>query len=279
MKSYSHDKAGKVWNRIVITLFLIYLFMPVVATFLYSFSTAWVNTLLPEGLTLKWYKEMFTDTRFLEAIGRTLLVSGLTVVISLLIMIPTIFIIAVYLPKWERFMQIMVLMPFAFPGVVMAVGLIKMYSSGPIAIAGTIWILVGAYFVVILPFMYQGIRNSLRTIDAPTLMEAAEVLGASKIKAFRIVIVPNILPGVLIASLLSFAVLFGEFVLANMMVGGQFETIQIYVYKMIALSGHMTSATVTLLFILVFVLSGIVLKLGQWKPGSKASKDTAGEAG
>ncbi|MEX2415056.1 MAG: ABC transporter permease [Paenibacillaceae bacterium] len=265
-------KDGRVWNTSIVTMLIVYLCIPVAGTLAYSLCQEWQGTILPKGFTLKWYAEIFSDTRFLEAMGRSLLVSTITVVISLLIMIPTIFIIVLYYPKLERTLQILVLLPFAFPGVVAAVGLIKVYSSGPLAISGTIWILIGAYFIVVLPYVYQSTRNSLRTINAKDLMDAAEVLGASKVSAFHSVIVPNILPGVLTASLLSFSTILGEFVLANILVGGSYETIQIYLLSMMRVSGHSASAIILIFFVLVFVLSAIILKLGSWNSRTNVSK-------
>jgi|SRR5690625_1955790 len=269
-------KKGNFFKKLVLTLLMIYLFLPVFATFLYSISTRWESTILPTGITFERYVSIFENVRFLEAIGRSLLVSSITIVLSLIIVIPTVFIIVTYFPKFERFMQILALLPFAFPPIVVSVGLINVYSSGPIVITGTIWILIGAYFVLIIPFMYQGIRNSLRTVNAIDLMEAAEMLGASKLRAFFSIIVPNILPGIMISGLLSFAVLLGEFVYVNIMVGGRFETIQIYVYSMMTTNGHMTSVMITLLFVLLFALSGIIVKLGKGQPGSNANVNAVG---
>ncbi|MRH41137.1 ABC transporter permease subunit [Aquibacillus halophilus] len=266
----SHDTTKKTkglfWHQAVIALLLIYLFLPVMATLLLSLAKEWQSELVPHHYTLQWYVEIFTDVRFISAMGRSVLVSAITVIISLMIMVPAIFVIAVYLPKWEKLLQIAVLLPFAFPPVVTAIGLIKIYSSGPIAISGTIWILVGAYFILILPFSYQSIRNSLRTIHAKDLMEAAEILGAGKITAFVQVILPNILPGILISSLLSFSLIFGEFVYANLLVGGSFETIQIYLFNKMRTGGQTASAVVITYFILIFIISGFIIKLGRWKP-------------
>ncbi|MGG4033882.1 ABC transporter permease [Paenibacillus cisolokensis] len=277
MQSSSANKRanGKVWHTFVVFILFAYLFLPVMATFLFSISTEWQNTILPEGLTLQWYAKLFTDERFLLALGRSFLVAILTVVSSLVIMVPTIFVTAVYFPRLEKVLQTIVLLPFALPGVVAAVGLIKLYSSGPFAISGTIWILLGIYFIVILPYVYQSIRNSLRAINAIELMEAAEVLGAGKMKAFLRVVVPNIIPGVLVAGLLSFSIIFGEFVLANMLVGGSYETIQVYLFRMQSTDGHASSATIITFFALIFVLYAFVLKIGSMKP--RVHVPTAGE--
>lgn len=259
-------KDGKGWHITVVILLLIYLFLPVLATLLFSLAKQWQNEIIPKGYTLEWYGQLLTDPRFYEAMGRTVLVSILTVAITLAIMIPVIFVLHVYFPKWEKLLQIIIMLPFAFPPVVSAIGLIKVYSSEPVAITGTIWILIGVYFVLIQPFIYQSVKNSLNTINAIDLVEAAEVLGAGKVTAFRKVVLPNILPGTLVASLLSFSMIFGEFVMSRLLVGGDFEMIQMYLYNQTRTSGQMASAVVITYFVLILFLSGLVLKLGNLKP-------------
>lgn len=263
-------KERKYFHVTIIAIVLLYLFLPLFATFLYSIATDWYKTVLPEGYTLQAYADLYADPRFLEALGRTLLVCGVTIVASLLTMVPSIFIVTVYLPRWERWFQALVTMPYAIPPVVLAVGLIKIYSSGPVALSGTVWLLIGAYFISILPYMYQGIRNSLRTVDAVRLVDAAQLLGASKMQAFWRVIFPNILPGIMVSTLLSFSILFGEFVLANLLIGGHYEMIQIYLKRRMQENGHLSSAIVVSYFVMIFILSWFILRLGRMqKEGSK----------
>ncbi|MGD8190721.1 ABC transporter permease [Brevibacillus ginsengisoli] len=260
-------------HYLVIVVVGLYLFLPLAATFLYSISNTWANTILPSDFTLTWYHQLFSDPRFIEAMGRTVLICVLTLLVSMITMVMAVFAITVYFPKLERLVQALVMLPYAIPGVVAAVGLIKMYSSKPIVLTGTIWIIVGAYYVLILPYMYQGIRNSLRTIDVTRLIEAAEILGASKWRAFIYVVLPNIIPGILVSSLLSLSILFGEFVLANILVGGHFETIQIYLMQRLKENGHLSSAIVITYFVIVLISSFVMLKLGaRLQNGEKKEK-------
>jgi putative spermidine/putrescine transport system permease protein len=264
---------SRVWHVFVVFIILTFLLLPLLVTFLFSISTVWENTILPKGYTFDSYVNLFTDDRFLLALGRSFLVAVITVALSLLVMVPTIFIVSLYVPRLEKWLQTVVLMPFAVPGVVAAVGLIKLYSSPPFAISGTIWILIGVYFIIILPYVYQSTRNSLRSVNAAELMEAAEVLGADKPTAFLRVILPNIMPGIIVASLLSFSIVFGEFVLANMLVGGSYEVVQVYLYHMLGTDGHISSATIVTFFMLVLILYALVLKFGNRKPRTDVTSD------
>ncbi|MDP4163306.1 MAG: ABC transporter permease subunit [Bacillota bacterium] len=250
------------YHYVTIGIVLLYLFVPLLGTFTYSLSTQWHKTIFPEGYTLHWYTDLFKDGLFIKALGRSLVLSFSATALSLLIMVPAIFSIVVYAPKLEKLIQSLIVMTYAMPGVIIAVGLIRAYSTSGVSM---VLVTIGAYFVAILPYMYQGTRNSLRNIHAETLMEAAEILGASQFSAFRKVILPNIMSGILVSSLLSFSILFGEFVLVNLLVGGSYETVQVYLYKKLNESGHIASAIVVCYFFLICILSAVMIKMTSQK--------------
>ncbi len=247
-------------HYVIIGLLIIYLVTPIIATFVYSIATEWYKTVLPPSYTLNWYKSLFADTRFWYAMGRSLFVSIVPIIISLVAILLALFVITVYLPKYEKILQTIVLLPYVIPGVVLSIALIKLYSN---TLGNSVWLLIFAYSVFILPFMYQGIRNSLRNINVKQLVEACELLGATKIQAFTKVVVANILPGIKVSVLLSFSTLFGEFALVNLLIGGRYETIQIMLYKMLRESGHTSSALVTTYFTIVLIVSYIALNLSK----------------
>lgn len=238
-------------------LVMLYLFFPVIATVLYSLATEWNSTIFPEGLTVKWFAQLYADPRFLQAFGRSFLLSSLTTIVAVVIIVPAVFSIIVYAPRLERLVQILVMLVYAIPGVIMAVGLIRAYSGNGISM---ILITAGAYLVGLLPFLYQGTRNSLLALQARSLMEAAELLGASQWQAFVRIIVPNIMSGIFVSSLLSFSILFGEFVLINILVGGKYETLQMYLYAKLSSSGHVASAITVTYFVLMAIITGLVVK-------------------
>ena len=232
-----------------------YLLLPVLATMLYAFATKWNKSILPEGLTLKWLATLFRDTDFIQAFGRSVLLAGGAVSIALLVIVPAIFVIVLYFPKYEKWIQMAVVMVYSFPGIILAVGLIRVYSQIGIPM---IFVVLGAYVVGILPYIYQGTRNSLRNIDARQLLDAAQLLGASKRQAFTKILLPTVYPGLFAGALLSFSVLFGEFVLINLVVGSRFETVQIYLMKKLSTSGHIASAVVFIYLVLMGLLTFVI---------------------
>ena len=78
----------------VIVLISIYLILPLALTFFYSIFTEW-NYILPKGFTLKYYAQLFSDSIFLEALGRTLLISILPILVTGIIILLAMYVIVV----------------------------------------------------------------------------------------------------------------------------------------------------------------------------------------
>lgn len=254
MSRAEHNAPG-LYHRIVVWLLFLILMLPLAGTLLYSLATSWSASILPSGLTFKWYLQLWGDPRFLQAFGQSLVVCVGALVLSVLLILPLLFAVHYHFPRLDALMNILILLPFAVPPVVSSVGLLNLYGSGPLAMVGTPWILIGCYFTVALPFMYRAITNNLQAINLRDLMDAAQLLGASTFQAAFLVVLPNLRKGLLIALLLSFSFLFGEFVFANLLVGTRYETLQVYLNNMRNSSGHFNSALVISYFFFVLLLT------------------------
>ena len=180
----------------IVGIILLFLSIPVLGTILYSFSSSWGATVLPDGLSLKWYNQLFSDTRFILSLQRSLLLAVVSLVISLIVIIPSIVISAYYFPKVLKVIELLSLLPFMVPAVVLAVGLLKVYSGLNITIFGIPIIILGAYFSVAFPFIYRGVKNGLDSLHLQSLVETVNILGGTNLDAFRFVILPNLKKGI-----------------------------------------------------------------------------------
>lgn len=251
------------YHQTVVWLFTAMLAVPILATLLYSLSQRWGATILPDGLTLDWYIRLWQDARFLAAFGHSLLIAAATLLLSTLLIVPTAFVVFYYFPKLDRWMNILILMQFAVPPVVSSVGLLQLYADGPLPIIGTPWVLVGCYFTIALPFMYRSVATGLKAIYVHDLMDAAHLLGASTPYTFLKIILPNIRKGLLASIFLSFSLLLGDFVFANMLVGGRYETLNVYLFSVRGTSGHFTSAIVMTYFLFTLGVTWIATRLSR----------------
>ncbi|MBU1284579.1 MULTISPECIES: ABC transporter permease [unclassified Pseudomonas] len=259
------EKRSPLFHQLVVYTLMLILLMPLLGTLIYSLATSWSATILPSGLTFKWYVALWTDARFLSAFGRSLLVCFAALALSLVLILPLLFVVSYHFPKLDAVMNVLILLPFAIPPVVSSVGLMQLFAGGPLPILGTPWILIGCYFTIALPFMYRAISNNLQAINLRDLMDAAHLLGASTWRAAFMVVLPNLRKGLMVSIFLSFSFLFGEFVFANLLVGSRFETLQVYLYNMRNDSGHFTSALVISYFMFVLLMTWAANRLNKDK--------------
>ncbi|GLT18302.1 permease [Vibrio zhanjiangensis] len=256
-------KVNSRFHNVVVVSIVGVMLIPILATFVYSLSSRWGATVLPESYTLDWYRQLLTDPRFLQAFGRSMLICILSLALSVAVILPSIFVVFYYFPRLDKLMSLMILLPFAVPPVVSSVGLLQLYADSDVSIVGTPWILVGTYFTIALPFMYRAISNSFHAINIHDLMDAAHLLGASSLRAFLFIVLPNLKKGLMASLFLSFSFLLGEFVFANILVGTRYETVQIYLYNMRQTSGHFTSALVMTYFLFIFILTWLASRFGR----------------
>ena len=259
------EKRSPLFHHLVVYLLFLILLLPLLGTLVYSLSTSWSATILPNGFTFKWYVALWSDARFLAAFGRSLLVCFGALALSLLLILPLLFVVNYHFPKLDALMNVLILLPFAIPPVVSSVGLMQLFAAGPLPILGTPWILIGCYFTIALPFMYRAITNNLQAINLRDLMDAAHLLGASTWRAALMVVLPNLRKGLMVSVFLSFSFLFGEFVFANLLVGSRYETLQVYLYNMRNDSGHFTSALVISYFMFVLLMTWAANRLNKDK--------------
>ena len=262
----------KISSPLIIFLISLYLIVPLLLTFLYSMFNEW-TTIVPTGFTLKYYKELFSDQIFITALGRSLIICVFPIIITGIAILLAMFVIVLYKPKWDKYIQAFCLIPYALQGIILATSLISLYVGSGSILSNRIFLLVVAYCVIILPYMYQGIKNSITGVDAINLIEAAEVLGVTKIYAFFRIVVPNILSGITISAMLSMSMIFGDFAIVNILAGGQFQTTQVYLQKKLAQSGQMSSATIMILFICTLMISLIVFFIKKKDKTMVNSKD------
>ena len=210
------------WSWIWFIIGALYFILPLLATF--EFSLSWD----PE-IPLKAYQRAFEDNDFWETFIYSNVLALTTIIISIILIVPTAYWIRLRLPQARRIVEFITLMPFVVPAIILVFGLIRIYSS-PVNVpfteiqlmqpltnfkAGTNILIVAGYMVLAMPYMYRSVDTGMRTVDIATLTEAAQSLGASWFTIITRIILPNIRSALLSGALLTFAIVVGEVTLAS----------------------------------------------------------------
>jgi putative spermidine/putrescine transport system permease protein len=204
--------------------------VPLIATVLYSFATVWRRNPLPDGYTLQWWLKTLQNPWFLAALGRSLALALLSVLIINLLVLPPLYWAHVRNPRIRPFLQASALIPFVLPGVVMASGIHRFVGLWPwtAPFQASPELLLLAMVAVSFPPYLWAVDGAMRTIGIRTLAEAAETLGAGPRMTLLRVIVPGIRHGIAAGSLLVFASTMGELALARILTGSAFETLPLW---------------------------------------------------
>jgi putative spermidine/putrescine transport system permease protein len=205
-------RRGSFWAWLWVTLAALYFILPLVGTFIFSLRAE------KDTLSFTAYDNFFNDAQFWRTFGFSTTMALLTIITSLLLVVPTVYWVHLRLPRLRPWVELMTLLPFVIPAVVLVFGLIRIYSRPPFSLTNSAFttniLLIAGYMVLSLPYIYRAVDTGLRSIDARTLTEAAQSLGAGWPTILFQVIFPNIRSALLSGAFLTFAIVIGEFVLA-----------------------------------------------------------------
>ena len=248
------------WQIIVVTLFLFYMLLPIVSTYVFSVATRWDRTILPEGYTLEFYFRAFQTSYFVTTLRNSLILSVATILVSLIVIVPTVYWVHTRLTGFKPVLDVLMILPFGIPTVVLALALVQVYNIPPLARSPVL--LIGAVVVYSMPFMYRPVSNAMQAIDALTLTEAGQSLGANVFQVLSKIIIPNILPGILSGSLLVFSTVFAEYTLTSLIVGAKFKTFPLLLVEYTRINGNIAAAFSVVSFTIAWLVSILILWVG-----------------
>ena len=253
-------KRTRVYANIVMTLVIVWLLIPLLATVIYSLFEDWTG-IIPQGFTLKNYNAIFSDQAFVKAMYQTVIICIVPILITIVVILLALFTVTVYFPRLEKYVQILCMIPYTIQGVILSVSILILYARSDSFLNGRMIMLMGAYCIIILPHIYNGIRNGMRAINMKMLLEAAEMLGDSKLKAFFRVIVPNIITGITVSSLLAVGLLFGDYVIIRNLSSTDVNNMQKFLYQSMKRSSTEASAVFVVIIMITFAITAVVLTL------------------
>ena len=190
--------------------------VPLIATFYFSLK-------MTRGeLSFAAYASVFNSADFLATITYSTIASLIAIVLGAVIIVPTAYWVRLKLPKLRPVVEFISLLPLIVPPVVLVFGYIRLFGSNswlPLTAStfGTDALLVLGYVVMSMPYMFRAVDNGMAAIDIATLTEAAESLGASRLRTVALVIFPNVRAAIISGAFLTFSISLGEFVLASLL--------------------------------------------------------------
>jgi putative spermidine/putrescine transport system permease protein len=213
------------WRLGVLVLLGIYFVGPLAAAFLFTVHNQRLHT-----WSFAPYGQMFSAAGFGASLRMTLWISLLTIAIVMLLMVPTMLAVHLRLPKARSWVETICMIPLVISPVALVAGVSTVLGWG-LNTPGTWVFQLDAHLqsqslplvlplidvVLVMPFVFRALDAGLRVVDIKTLVEASRNLGASWLVTIWRVVVPNLRTSLLSGSILTLALVFGEYTVSSIL--------------------------------------------------------------
>ena len=251
-------------SRVFTLLVYVFLYAPIILLIVFSFNATKSNRVWG-GFSLDWYVELFHNTRLLGALRTTIILSVLAAFIATIL--GTAAAIGFYSMRRRSRSVCMSInnIPLTNADIITGVSMMLLFVLALGALNGLFGglglrlrlgfgTLLIAHITFNIPYVILSVMPKLRQLD-PNIFEAAQDLGATGWYAFRKVILPEILPGVLNGALIAFTMSIDDFVISYFTAGSGANTLSMVVYSMVRrrISPEINALS-TLMFVVVIAL-------------------------
>jgi putative spermidine/putrescine transport system permease protein len=237
------------WRGIVLVATGIFFLVPLYAAL--RFSLGGVNG----GYTIAAYKAIPSQLGFTTALWLSVRLALVTTAITLGLMVPTSVYVHLRLPKLRRLFDAITIVPIVIPPVVLIVGVLEV---APTSLKSTPYLLALEYAVLAMPFVYRSLDAGLRAIDLQTLVEASRSLGGRWLSTLWRVVMPNLRTGLLSATVLTVALVLGEFTMASL---DLYQTVPVWIVNFQQNDGHVSTAVSLLALVVTW---GVLLVISSF---------------
>ena len=232
-----------------------------------SLSKVWSLGFSLNNITFEFYHEvLFGGDRMVASFANTLILAVCTSIATLVIGLQIATMTAHGGNLTARLARIVAFLPFSIPAVVFTLGVVLAYIRPPLALYGTLWIILICYFGRFLPFAVQPLSDGLRQIDR-SLMEAGHVVGAGVFSVTLRVVLPLLKFATASTALLVFVACIREIVSIALLFSPRTETLMMTAMLVWAEGQvQLTAAIVVLLVIavlLLFIVARFALRMSS----------------
>ncbi|MGQ4332356.1 ABC transporter permease [Streptomyces hayashii] len=263
------------WRWAVLGLAGLYFLVPLAASVVFTVDVP------GQGLTLDAYTQIFSTDGFGSSLLLSLELAVATIAVVLLLMVPAMVALRLGSPRLRPVVEVVCSLPLVVPPIAFVAGIGTVLKWGPEQLSRTPLfqtfvaiqnpdfpvVLVLAYVVMALPFVYRALDAGLRSVDVGTLVEAARSCGAGWPQALIRAVLPNLRGALLNASFLTLALVLGEFTVAQLL---GFQPFAVWIVNV---SGSQAQLSVAVSVLSLLVTWALLLVLagfgGRTRPTSR----------
>lgn len=244
-------KHNKILDNFLLIFVFLFLFLPIFVLIFFSFNTSKLNIVF-EGFTFHWYKDLFNNTILLEALKNTILVAGISTLVSTVVGTLSAYALKRFNFPFKNFINELLYIPVVMPDIVLGISLLCIYTLIKLELG--MFTLILAHISFSIPYVIISVRTVLENMD-PNLEKAASDLGASKLKTLLYVTIPSLLPGILSGAQLALTLSLDDVVISYFTAGPDSSTLPLHIYSIIKTGVTPdVNAMISLMLLVIFVV-------------------------
>ncbi len=241
----------RVWRALILFAAAAYFILPIFAALRFAFQND------SNHFSLYAVRAIPSQVGFTAAFVLSLKLAFSTLVLTLLLMVPTTIYVHLRLPRMRRVLEFITILPIVIPPIVLILGVLR---AAPLWLKSSPYLLSLVYVVLSMPFVYRSIDSGLSAIDLRTLVEASRSLGGNWVKTMWRVVMPNLRAGLLSASVLTLALVLGEFTMASL---DLWTTLPVWIAQFQQVDAHIATAVAMLSLVGTWLLITVIVSLDR----------------
>ncbi len=241
----------RVWRGVVFLLAGLYFIVPLYAATKFALQNE--NGQFSFGA----FRSIPSQEGFSAAFSLSARLAVVTTVITLGLMVPTAVYVHLKVPGLRRLFDGITILPIVIPPVVIIVGVLQV---APTSLKSTPYLLALEYAVLAMPFAYRSLDAGLSAINLKTLVEASHSLGGRGPTTLWRIVVPNLRSALLSATVLTVALVLGEFTMATL---ADYQTFPVWIVNFEQDNAHVSTAVSILALVVTWGLLMVISSLDR----------------
>ncbi|MEI2417642.1 ABC transporter permease [Orrella sp. JC864] len=209
------------------TLFIAFILAPIVMVCAVAFTSQGFISLPTEGLSLRWFRAILDNPRFIDAFWFSLGLGALSATVAIVLAVPASLAVARGRFRGREALLAFFMSPLMIPHVVLGLAFLKFFTSA--GLVGTYFGLAVAHVIIVMPYALRLVLASATGLD-PVLERAAMSLGASGWTTFRRIVLPLVLPGIVSGWVIAFITSFDELTMSIFIASPSTTTLPVRIF-------------------------------------------------
>lgn len=208
-------------------LVLVFLYLPLVVVVLFSFHATGALSFPFAGFSTRWYSDTLAAPEFRAALTNSAVVAITVSAVTLVVGTAAAYGLTRMHGRLRAVVAFVMFLPLTLPGLFIGIGLLSWFTQ--LDVAPSLATVTAAHLVYVFPYFLLVAVAALERLDE-ALEESAQDLGAAPWQVFRRVTMPQILPVLIGATSLAFALSFDEFIITFFVIGND-STLPMFIWS------------------------------------------------